>query len=136
MRSCEVRKMNEVRLIDANALITELWKAMWKYEDEVEKQFLESDELDVGDWFSHRIFVQNMSDIDRDVVQNQPTVDAVPVRHGHWEIVPNDENRDDYYKMRCSVCGETLWSIQSEELYCCKCGAKMDECAGEERRSE
>lgn len=71
--------MSEVRLIDANRLITELWKAMWKYEDETEKQFLESDELDVGDWFSHRIFVQNMSDIDRDVVQNQPTVVAVPV---------------------------------------------------------
>ena len=72
--------MSEVRLIDANRLITELWKAMWKYEDETEKRFLESDELDVGDWFSHRVFVQNMSDIDRDVVQKQPTVDSVPVR--------------------------------------------------------
>ena len=71
--------MSEVRLIDANRLITELWNAMWKYEDKTEKRFMESDELDVGDWFSHRIFVQNMSDIDRDVVQKQPTVDAVPV---------------------------------------------------------
>lgn len=71
--------MSEVRLIDANRLITELWKAMWKYEDETEKRFLESDELDVGDWFSHRVFVQNMSDLDRDVVQKQPTVDAVAV---------------------------------------------------------
>lgn len=61
----------------------------------------------------------------------QPTVDAVPVRHGHWEIVPNDENTDGYYKMRCSVCGGTLWGIQSEELFCCKCGAKMDGADGE-----
>ena len=70
------------------------------------------------------------------VIDEQPTVDAVPVVHGHWEIVPNDENTDDYYKMRCSVCGEILWSIQSEELYCCKCGAKMDECADGERRTD
>ena len=63
----------------------------------------------------------------------QPTVDAVPVRHGHWEIVPNDKNTDGYYKMRGSVCGGTLWSIQSEELFCCKCGAKMDGADGERR---
>ena len=72
----------------------------------------------------------------RDRIEALPTVDAVPVVHGHWEIVPNDENRDDYYKMRCSVCGETLWSIQSEELYCCKCGAKMDDYDDGERRTE
>lgn len=62
----------------------------------------------------------------KELIDKMPTVDAVPVRHGHWEIVPNDENTDGYYKMRCSVCGETLWGIQSEELYCCKCGSKMD----------
>ena len=78
-----------------------------------------------------------LHDVDiRAFIDEQPTVDAVPVVHGHWEIVPNDENTDDYYKMRCSVCGEILWSIQSEELYCCKCGAKMDECADGERRTE
>ncbi len=77
-----------------------------------------------------------MKDAAMHAIEQQPTVDAVPVRHGHWEIVPNDENKDGYYKMRCSLCGETLWSIQSEELYCCKCGAKMDECADGERRTE
>ena len=68
-----------------------------------------------------------------DRIYEAPTVDAVPVVHGHWEIVPNDKNKDGYYKMRCSACGETLWSIEPEELYCCKCGAKMDECADWER---
>lgn len=72
----------------------------------------------------------------RDRIEALPTVDAVPVVHGHWEIVPNDKSTDGYYKMRCSVCGEILWSIQSEELYCCKCGAKMDECADGERRTD
>lgn len=95
--------MSEVRLINANAAIS--------------------------------VFAEMGQDIDThdviDLLKEQPTVDAVPVRHGHWEIVPNDENTDGYYKMRCSVCGETLWSIQSEELYCCKCGAKMDGADGE-----
>ena len=72
-------------------------------------------------------FMDVFKRVTTDIINKQPTVDAVPVVHGHWEIVPNDENTDGYYKMRCSVCGEILWSIQSEELYCCKCGAKMDE---------
>ena len=71
-----------------------------------------------------------------DSIDCQPTVDAVPVVHGHWEIVPNDDNRDDHYKMRCSACGETLWSIQSEELYCCKCGSKMDDYDDGERKDD
>lgn len=70
------------------------------------------------------------------MIDDAPTVDAVPVVHGHWEIVPNDENKDGHYKMRCSVCGSILWSIEPEELYCCKCGAKMDECADGEAREE
>jgi hypothetical protein len=99
----------EQRLIDANAILNENGNS-FKFGDET---------------YYHE-----------SIIQNAPTVDAVPVVHGHWEIVPNDENTDGYYKMRCSVCGEILWSIQSEELYCCKCGAKMDECADGERRSE
>lgn len=67
------------RLIDADALLNELWKSLFKYEDETEKKFLESDELDIGDWIQHRIFVQNMSDIDRQTLLKQPTVDAVEV---------------------------------------------------------
>ena len=113
--------MSEVRLIDANRLITELWKAMWKYEDETEKQFLESDELDVGDWFSHRIFVQNMSDIDRDVVQNQPTVDAVPVT-------------------RCEQCKWCEYPAHNSTGYACKLFDRCVKwdwfCADGERRTD
>lgn len=101
--------MNEVRLIDANALVAD------------------TSFYDGGDWHYGYSAKQ---------IENAPTVDAVPVVHAHWEIVPNDENTDGYYKMRCSVCRETLWSIQSEELYCCKCGAKMDECADGEKRND
>ena len=65
--------------------------------------------------------------IDAEDINNAPTVDAVPVVHGHWIVIENKENRDDYYKMECSVCGNNIWSVASEEWYCCKCGAKMDE---------
>lgn len=56
--------------IDRQMAIDALWKALYEYEDETEKQFIESDELDIGDWMQHRIFVQNMSDIDRQTILN------------------------------------------------------------------
>lgn len=66
-------------LISRQAAIDALWKALYDYEDKTEKQFIESDELDINDWIQHRIFVQNMSDIDRQTIQNLPTIDAVPL---------------------------------------------------------
>ena len=60
-------------LIDRQAAIDALWKALYEYEDKTEKQFIESEELDVGDWFLHRIFVQNMSDIDIQTILNLPS---------------------------------------------------------------
>ena len=100
-----------MRLIDADALIM----------DRIETE-MASNEM--------RLYIS------KNQIDHAPTVDVVPVVHGHWEIVPNDENKDGYYQMRCSVCGSILWSIEPEELYCCKCGAKMDECADGETREE
>ena len=61
-------------LIDRNETIKALWKALFEYEDRTEKQFVESSELDVADWILHRIFVQNMSDIDRQTILQMPTI--------------------------------------------------------------
>ena len=62
-------------------------------------------------------------------VSELPTVDAEPVRHGHW-----DEWDDTMFNTvyRCSVCGEDFVLIDgtpSDNLYnyCPNCGAKMDE---------
>ena len=55
------------------AAIDALWKALYEYEDKTEKQFQESEDLDVGDWIEHRIFVQNMNDIDRQTILNLPS---------------------------------------------------------------
>lgn len=71
--------------ISRQAAIDSLWKALYEYEDKTEKQFMESEELDVGDWIQHRIFVQNMSDIDRQTILNLPSVEQqqwIPVAEG------------------------------------------------------
>lgn len=70
-------------LISRRAAIDALWKALYEYEDKTEKQFIESEELDVGDWFLHRIFVQNMSDIDIQTILNLPSAQRwIPVTEG------------------------------------------------------
>ena len=62
------------------------------------------------------------------LVSEQPTVDAVPVVHGHW-IHQNGYGDDLYYT--CSACGCDWLCIEGtpEEnnmRYCPECGAKMD----------
>ena len=59
--------------ISRQAAIDALWKALHEYEDKTEKKFQESEDLDIQDWIQHRIFVQNMSDIDRQTILNLPS---------------------------------------------------------------
>lgn len=65
-------------LIDRQVAIDALWKALYEYEDKTEKQFRESDVLNVEDWIAHRIFVQNMSDIDRRTILELPPAQPEP----------------------------------------------------------
>lgn len=56
-------------------------------------------------------------------VNKQPTVDAVPVRHGKWKKIRGAIN--------CSACKRSSWSMSFEDLvtsfnYCPNCGAKID----------
>lgn len=50
------------------------------------------------------------------IVDSQPTVDAVPVRHGKWTVTP--------VYIKCSECGESFMLIPQN--YCPNCGARMD----------
>lgn len=99
-------------LIDRNETIKALWKALYEYEDKTEKQFVESPELDVADWILHQIFVQNMSDIDRQTILQMPTV------------IPADEsNMDTEEIVRCKDCEhwETSWTpcgVSDGRHYC------------------
>jgi rubrerythrin len=102
--------------ISRQAAIDALWKALHEYEDKTENQFSESKELDVADWFQHRIFVQNMSDIDRQTILNLPSVSSQP-KTGHWT------HDGSYWKNRwiCSECGYKFYDEQSK--YCPNCGS-------------
>ena len=55
-------------------------------------------------------------------VDDAPTIDAVPVRHGEWILQAS--GRD----CKCSVC-ESYWIPFGDEYdykYCPNCGARMD----------
>ena len=62
------------------------------------------------------------------LIWNAPTVDAEPVRHGHWQIT------DAYpHNVHCSVChkrfAQTHWGVWEDgslpRNYCPNCGADM-----------
>lgn len=60
---------------------------------------------------------------EHDIV-DAPTVDASPVKHGHWIW------SDDLCEYCCSRCGHTDdYGIHPDIEYCPYCGAKMDEVA-------
>ena len=71
----------------------------------------------------------------RDEVDNAPTVDAVPVRHGKYIGTEFDGYADGcpvYYEWKCSECGCVFEEEEPTYNYCPNCGAKMDEQEDEE----
>jgi hypothetical protein len=89
--------------------INALWKALYEYEDKTEKQFQESDELDVGDWIVHRIFVQNMSDIDRRTILDLPSAQPEIIRCGqckYAEVADKEDAQDGY---TCQFHRGSIW---------------------------
>ena len=111
-------------LIDRQAAIDAMWKALYEYEDKTEKQFQESEDLDVSDWIEHRCFVQNMSDIDRQTILKLPS--AEPERKkGKWIITSKFE---DCYYAKCNQCNITQVFYFNKPLtkFCPNCGANME----------
>ena len=58
--------------------------------------------------------------VDKEYVDDMPTVDAELVRYGKW--IPQDET---YTKFMCSECKSK--NYKGYEKYCPNCGAKMGE---------
>lgn len=54
---------------------------------------------------------------------SRPTIDAEPVRHGHWKGKPIAG----YGNVKCSVCGMFYSENSGLWNYCPHCGAKMTE---------
>lgn len=57
------------------------------------------------------------------IVDEIPTSDVAPVRHGYWV----KEKRDVLLHWHCSVCKECYFLEEPNAEYCPHCGAKMDE---------
>ena len=51
-------------------------------------------------------------------ILNAPTIDAEPVRHGHWEFIGGYG-----YQYRCSNC---VRCAEHRTNYCPSCGSKME----------
>lgn len=61
-------------------------------------------------------------------ISEQPTVDAVPVVHGHWKY----GNQYHWYRACCSECGycrvtDVEADRWNEWKYCPNCGTRMDQ---------
>ena len=65
--------------IEKDKAIDALNKALFAYEDETEERFKNDPELDISDWFFHRIFVQSMNGIDRQKILDLPSESVRPV---------------------------------------------------------
>ena len=99
----------EKRLIDANALMKAIRSFRW-----------------IGPPNTIKLMFEYLWLIIRD----QPTVDAVEVVHGVWDVIEDDYAMETFY--RCSVCKEDFVTIDEspeENLwnYCPNCGADMRE---------
>lgn len=57
------------------------------------------------------------------IVDEIPTADVAPVRHGYWV----KEKRDVLIHWHCSACKECFYLDKPNAEYCPHCGAKMDE---------
>lgn len=56
-------------------------------------------------------------------LENLPTADVIPVKHGHWIGKP----LAGYSTVKCSACGSAFVENNGKWKYCPHCGAKMDE---------
>ena len=92
-----------MRLIDADAI---KWKShWWRYAS--------------GEEYEWEI-------IDKATIDNAPTIEAEPVKHGEWEAHKKTVGEMMYIKgMKCSECNHT-YTIRGDWNYCPNCGAKMD----------
>ena len=85
--------MTEKRLIDANELKEKM--------------------LNTGWWDN-----ADRDEVALPMVLKAPTVDAEPIKHGHWEYIGGYG-----YQYRCSNC---IKCVERKTRYCPHCGAKMD----------
>ena len=87
------------RLIDANALVE---KAYWHGEHPT----------------VDRLFAEGVDAVDVSDIDNAPTIEAEPVRHGRWERTSDGA-------AYCTACKRKMNPSQYGYAFCGLCGAKM-----------
>ena len=61
------------------------------------------------------------------LINDEPTVDVEPVRHGKWIDEGQPDNFFPHHAWRCSECGEQVLEIgEPWYKFCPACGARMD----------
>lgn len=60
----------------------------------------------------------------KEAIERMPTVEAEPIKHGHWIFNPKDAIEMMFTLPKCSECGA---ESPNGGNYCPNCGAKMDE---------
>jgi len=58
------------------------------------------------------------------IIDDMPTADVQPVKRGQWIWDSAPELGNPYGSYRCSECGNRM---KFQEIYCCGCGARMEE---------
>ena len=101
-------------LIDKEKLEREMYHNAFEIDTDLQK-------WDSGCWIRYKMF--------ENVIEEQPTVDAEPVRHGKFVGTEYDGYADGYpvyYEWECSQCGCVFEDEEPTYNYCPNCGAKMD----------
>ena len=80
-----------------------------RYLDEMSKHFSTKD----NDYYDALMDAE-------DAIDDLPSADVAPVRHGHWVVIDAEEPR----RYGCSECKRLSWHMEN---YCPCCGSKMDE---------
>lgn len=112
----KVKKMSEIRLIDANALIDDY-------------RVCGADCKDYRDCSGHVVMCDSARF--RQAINDQPTVEAEPIKTAHWTFKEKDremlEDGQIPYNMWCSYCGAWHDNDDYDDNYCSCCGAKIGE---------
>ena len=85
-------------------------------------RLIDADEL--RNWIMQNPFASTHEMLD--AVYDAPTISAVPMAHGRWELERAGKYKQvEYYS--CSICGFDLpYNPEYLPEYCPRCGAKMD----------
>lgn len=117
-----------MRLIDADKAISTIEKISWYSLNKNEKLVGGSSGAEVA--FIHYLDAKK-------AINEQQTVDAIPIIHGHWLPSKKEISIGIINARQCSVCKKILvGKVENGSNYCENCGAKMDEVISENETSE